>query len=364
MNVLKRIGLPYHRRYRTLLIINPVAGKMRAKRNAYAIIEMLCRNNNDISVFITGKHGDAKRYADSNCRRFEKIVCCGGDGTLNEVISGIIEHKKRPVIGYIPCGTANDMASTLGLPSELSKSTAIAASGIPWAHDVGRFGDDLYFSYIASFGAFTKASYTTPQNVKNAFGHFAYIVDAAKELGNIKPIPMKVRWDGGELDGKFLFGAVSNATSMGGVLKLSPDIVNLCDGKFEIILIKSPDNILEVSGIINALTHQQYDNKNIVLLHAHEAEFFVKEPVSWTVDGEAGGNHSYIKIVNVHDRISILRSPSDILQLTSGMSDDKIIEQTEKARAFIEQSEELFDGFDSEDDEEETVRKTNEEKPE
>ena len=229
-----------------LLIINPCAGQKKAKKLLVEIIDILNRAGFEVITYITSGPGDAEnaciRYAD----QVSRIVCCGGDGTFNETVSGVLKSGKNIPIGYIPAGSTNDFASSLHLSNDILQATRDIVDGQPKHLDIGSFGN-RYFSYVASFGAFTRTSYTTPQSLKNALGHTAYVLNGIQELSQIRSHPLRFTLsDGSIIEGRFLFGAISNSTSLGGVLTLTPDQVDMADGKLELLLIRAPKDLFEL----------------------------------------------------------------------------------------------------------------------
>ena len=241
-----------------LLILNPTSGMRKAARNLTDIISVFNRADYDTHVYVTACHGDAAKAVHQFGSEADIIVCCGGDGTLNETVTGVIEAGLDVPIGYIPSGSTNDFASSLHLSGDVVEAAGQIVSGSETAYDVGKFGD-RYFTYIASFGAFTKASYSTPQNIKNTLGHMAYVLEGMQELTALRPEHIRMELDGETVEDDFLFGAVCNSTSVGGILKLKPDLVDMADGKFEILLIRAPRDLQELHECVMALHNQTYN---------------------------------------------------------------------------------------------------------
>lgn len=293
---------------RVLLVINPMAGRMRSRTGLFEIVRTLNAAGVQTTVHITSARGEAVRVVEE-AGGFDAVISCGGDGTLNEVITGAL-HSGRGgslPIGYIPAGTANDLAESLGLSRNLVKATADILSGKAEGHDIGLMNESLYFSYVASFGAFTKVSYATPQPAKNAIGYLAYFFEGIRSVADIQPVKMHVRCDELETEGDFILGAVTNSTSIGGLLKLNPKTVDLGDGIFEVLLIRNPQNASELRNIINCLTHQQSDDHNTMLFHTSSISFTSEKPLEWTVDGEFGGEHRRVEIENLKQAVQIIR---------------------------------------------------------
>jgi len=290
-----------------LLLINPKAGKMKAKNALFNIVKIFCDNGYNVNVYLTKGLCDATNFIKENGHKYSRIVCCGGDGTLNETITGAVQLETKPMIGYIPCGTTNDFANSLKIPRNLIKAAVSAAGNEYFSIDIGRF-NDRYFSYVASFGAFTKVSYSTPQSAKNVLGHLAYLLEGTKELSEIKSYEMKIECDDKTYEGDFIFGAVTNTTIIGGIYKLPEKDININDGVFEIMLVKKPSSILEFTTLISKLIKKDFvKDTNIIFTHAKKVKIYCKTPAAWTLDGEFGGSHKEVEIENLHNAISILR---------------------------------------------------------
>ena len=289
-----------------LLIINPCAGQKKAKKQLTEIIDIFNRANFSVITHITSGSGDAEaaciRYAD----QVSRIVCCGGDGTFNETVSGILKSGKDVPIGYIPAGSTNDFASSLHLNSDLLQAARDIVDGQPKRLDIGLFGN-RYFSYVASFGAFTRTSYTTPQNMKNALGHTAYILSGIQELSQIRFHPLRFALsDGSIIEDKFLFGAISNSTSVGGVLTLAPDRVDMADGKLELLLIRAPKDLFELSDCVRALQQKTYNSPMITFLSTDSVTVSAPEEMCWTIDGEQEPGHAETEGSCMHHAIQII----------------------------------------------------------
>ena len=274
-----------------LLIINPRAGKMSFKNSFYSVTKLFSDAGWRVETYFTQGPGDAAQKAKKCASKFTRIIAVGGDGTLNETISGLARHALPAKLGYLPCGSTNDFASTLGIsPKPMEAAKQILADECIDL-DLGAF-NDRYFTYTASFGAFTAASYNTPQNLKNAIGHFAYILSAAKQLSDMKPIKMKVTAGDFTEEGVFLYGGVSNTTSIGGVYTLPEEDVHLGDGKMELFMVRKPQN---AAGYINTLLNvaaRNYDDPNIIFMHADHVIFECDSPVPYTLDGEYGNEQT------------------------------------------------------------------------
>ena len=288
-----------------LLILNPTSGMRKAARNLTDIISVFNRADYDTHVYVTACHGDAAKAVHQLGGETDIIVCCGGDGTLNETVTGVIEAGLDVPIGYIPSGSTNDFASSLHLSGDVVEAAGQIVSGSETAYDVGKFGD-RYFTYIASFGAFTKASYSTPQNIKNTLGHMAYVLEGMQELTALRPEHIRMELDGETVEDDFLFGAVCNSTSVGGILKLKPDLVDMADGKFEVLLIRAPRDLQELHECVMALHNQTYNCGMITFRNAGSVHVTGNPSMVWSLDGEKAEGSEKIMIENLHKRITLI----------------------------------------------------------
>ena len=269
-----------------LFIMNPFAGQRRANRYLADILTMFSREGYDISVHMTSGPGDGARVVQERAAGMDLIVCCGGDGTFNETVSGLIRAGADVPVGYIPAGTTNDFAASMKIPTNVNKAARAILEGTPHRYDVGAFGE-RFFTYVASFGAFTRSSYATPQSVKNALGHTAYVLEGMQELSQIKNIHVRLELDDDRvIEDDFLFGAISNSLSVGGILTLDPKQVDMSDGKFELLLVRAPQDITEVSECLRALQTQKYNCRMITFVSASHVRVTAAEEVVWTLDGE------------------------------------------------------------------------------
>lgn len=295
-------------RKKALMIVNPTAGKQAVKGQMFSIIESMSVNGFMPTVLTTGAKGDATEFVKKYGRDYDMVLCCGGDGTLNETVTGVMDTGLELPIGYIPCGSTNDMANNLGIPKTVSKAAVAVMEGSPCYHDIGKFGDIAYFTYIASFGAFTKVSYSTPQSAKNVLGHFAYVLNGAAELGNIKSYHTRIICDQGEIEDDFIYVSVSNTRSFAGLFSFPQDEVSFNDGMFEILLIKTPKNVLDVSSILHNISTRKFgEDKNMVLLHTNKVRVETEQEIVWTIDGESSPEIKEIDIEVIPDRIQIYR---------------------------------------------------------
>lgn len=290
-----------------MLIVNPAAGSSGYKKNFGEALLAFDRGGYRVTTYFTSARGDAREFAASYASRYDIVVCVGGDGTLSEVMGGLMSINNPPPLGYIPMGTANDVATTLSLP----KSDTLAAAerimvGEPHPYDVGGFGDEGYFAYIAAFGAFTKASYSTPQNQKKVLGNLAYLLSAMSELPSLEAYDATVEYDGGIIRGRFLYGSVSNSTSVAGVVKLREEMVCLGDGISELVLVRDPGSVAGFTEIVDSVLSQRFDSENLLILHTRKAKFTFDRPVAWTRDGENGGEFSELELKNYECPIRLI----------------------------------------------------------
>lgn len=291
-----------------LLIVNPVAGKLRARTALMDVVEVFSAAGLDVNVKLTQARGDARVFARAAKRDvYDRIVCVGGDGTLNETITGAMESGENIALGYVPLGSTNDFAASLGLSKDVGAAAQAALSGEPHLLDVGDFGGLRNFAYIASFGAFTSTSYSTPQYIKNTFGHLAYLLEGVKDIVNIKAYHMSVEADGQHCEGDYIFGAVANSTSIGGIVKLNSEIVDMSDGLFEMCLMKKPMNPNELTMVLTSIMNSDYENRMFDFIHASEIKFTADEPISWSLDGEEAVGGNEIVIRNVHNAITFCK---------------------------------------------------------
>ena len=293
-----------------LFIMNPFSGMRKANRFLPDIISLFNRADYEVNIRMTAGPGDAAVFAEARSRDVDLVVCCGGDGTLNETITGMLRCGSTAPIGYIPAGSTNDFASSLKLSSNVMQAAQDILDGEPSAYDVGRF-QNRYFSYVASFGAFTKSSYATPQSVKNALGHMAYVLDGISELSQIRPFHVRMELENQIVEDDFIFGAISNSTSIGGVLTLDPKQVDMSDGLLEIFLVRAPRNLSEISECIQALQSQRYNDCAMITFGPARKIHVTAEPdMPWTLDGEKFDGSCEIDVENIHHAIRLIRNPN------------------------------------------------------
>lgn len=282
-----------------LFLINPNAGQRKVARVLPEILTIFQEGGYEVTTFVTTGPGSGIPIVESRAAAYDLIVCAGGDGTLNETISGVLRSGADRPIGYIPCGSTNDFAATLKLSTDMLQAARDILMGTDQLYDLGIF-NDRYFSYVASFGAFTRVSYATPQNLKNVLGHLAYVLGGIQELTQIRKIPMTLELDGETVEGEYIFGAVSNSTSVGGVITLNPQHVDLRDGKFEVTLVRMPKDMTEVGACVQALQTQNYDCEPITFRSVSTLTILQSPDVVWTLDGERAEGAEVIRIENLH----------------------------------------------------------------
>ncbi len=289
-----------------LLIMNPCSGKKKANKALADIVNIFNRGGYDVVVYTTAARGDAIDVVQARAAEFDLIVCAGGDGTFNEVVSGILRAKSTTPVGYIPAGSTNDFANSLHLSRDLLQAARDIVEGTPKNLDLGRF-NERYFSYIASFGAFTRASYATSQSVKNTLGHLAYILGGIKEIPSIRSRRLRFTLeDGTVLEDDYIFGAISNSTSVAGVLTLAPELVDMNDGVFELLLVRKPHSLLELNDCVLALTTQDYHTPMLTLVNTAHVEIDAPEDMDWTLDGEQETGRAHCVAENLHDAVRVI----------------------------------------------------------
>lgn len=291
---------------RALLVMNPYAGQRRANRFLPEIIGIFNAAGYEVIAYMTTCQGDAARMIRERGEIADQIVCIGGDGTLNECVSGILQAGLRCPIGYIPAGTTNDFAASLKLPTEILQAAQVAANGEPVPCDAGRFSN-RFFSYVASFGAFSRTSYTTAQSLKNVLGHVAYVLEGIQELSQIRKIHLRFELDDGVVEDDFIFGAICNSTSVGGILTLDPKQVDMGDGLFELLLVRSPRDLAELAEGIRALKTQIYNCSMLTFRPTSKLRIYADPDMPWTLDGEREDGHAVITVENLHHAIRIIR---------------------------------------------------------
>lgn len=287
-----------------LFIYNPRAGKAQIKGKLAEILDVFAKAGYEMTVAPTQKRDDARRIVAARSPEYDLVVCSGGDGTLDETVTGMMQSFFRTPFGYIPAGSTNDFGSSLGLPKNMVKAAEIIVQGKNFSCDVGSFNEDI-FVYIAAFGLFTNVSYETKQDMKNLLGYMAYLLEGMKSLSSIHSFPLQISWEGKTIKDDFIFGMVTNSVSVGGFKNITGKNVKLDDGVFEVTLIKTPRNPIEFNNIIRSLLNRDIDTNSMYCFRTAELTFTSQEPVAWTLDGEYGGSHKAVTIRNVHQGIDI-----------------------------------------------------------
>ena len=293
---------------RMMLLVNPNAGKGEFRTVLAEILHTIYDGGWLPTVVFTKFAGEAPGIIMRHGSEYDVVACLGGDGTLSEVAAGMMrmEERERRPIGYIPLGTTNDVARTLGIPFKPLEAAKSLLTGSPMSYDIGQFGFDNYFTYIAAFGAFTEVSYGTPQETKQALGHMAYMLEGIRSLAKITDYHAVVEYDGGVLEDDFIFGAVTNSTSVSGLVRLDSKRVDLADGMFEVLLVRKPSDLLALSDILTSVLSTDFSGPNVMFLGCREVRFMFSENVAWTRDGEDGGSHRDVHIVNRHPGVEII----------------------------------------------------------
>lgn len=288
-----------------LFVFNPHSGKGQIRSKLLDIVDIFVKTGYEVQIHPTQEPKDARELVKKRAGKFDLVVCSGGDGTLDEVVSGMMQREKRVAIGYIPAGSTNDFAVSLKLPKNMIEAARTSVLGTPFRCDVGDM-NGKFFVYIAAFGLFTDVSYGTPQEWKNILGHAAYLLEGAKSLTGIKSYSMVVECNGEIIKGDFIFGMITNSTSVGGFKNMTGTNVELNDGLFEITLIKKPKNPMELSEILVSLTSRKDETELIYSAKAAHLSLVSEEEVAWTLDGEFGGSHTKVLIQNERQAVEIM----------------------------------------------------------
>lgn len=293
-----------------LFIYNPVSGKGAIKSKLSYIIETISKEG-IVTTIPTSSRGDGTKFIEQYMKEYDLVVCAGGDGTLNEVTTGYmnVDKKYRKPCAYIPSGTVNDFATSLGISKNITECVDSIAESTIFPYDIGEF-NGKYFNYIAGFGAFTRVAYTTSQNFKNILGKTAYVLEAIKSLPKIKGVDVTIQTEKGEIKGNFIYGMICNTFSVGGIIKIGKDNVALDDGNFEAVFIKKPKNLIELQETINDALASKLNSKHFVYARGNRFKIESKEEIEWTLDGEYGGKFKTANIVDHERAIDFLR-PND-----------------------------------------------------
>lgn len=299
------------REQRMLFIYNPKAGKEQIKSNLLDIIDIFVKAGYEVTAYPTQYSGDAVRVAADKSGQYDMVVCSGGDGTLDEVVTGMMKCSKRAPVGYVPAGSTNDFANSLKIPKNMKEAAETVVNGRLFPCDVGAFNDDT-FVYIAAFGIFTDVSYETKQQMKNVLGHMAYILEGMMRLPAVRSYRMKVEYDGVTIEGDFIFGMITNSMSVGGFKRITGKYVELDDGVFEVTLIKKPNNPIELNQILADLLNRSIDPEQMYCFRTSSLHIETEETVAWTLDGEFGGKHQIVDMKNLQKALQIMVPDEEI----------------------------------------------------
>lgn len=294
-----------------LFVFNPHSGKAQIKSQLLEIVDAMVKEDYEVTIYPTQAPGDATQKVEHEAGSYNLVVCSGGDGTLDEAVTGMMRREKKVPLGYIPAGSTNDFATSLGIPKDMVKAAYNAVQGKRFACDIGAFNTD-YFVYVAAFGLFTDVSYKTSQEWKNVLGHAAYILEGMRSLHDIPSYLMQVECNHTHMQGEFIYGMISNSTSVGGFKGMTGKDVLLDDGVFEVTLIKKPRNPMELNEIIAALINLVDDTDMVYSFKADEVKFLSKQPLPWTLDGEFGGDHTEVVIRNLCKAVEIMVPPAEM----------------------------------------------------
>ena len=317
-----------------LFVYNPNAGKGLLRPKVSDIVDIFVKAGYEVTIYPTQSYRDAYKKVCELEEGYQLVVCSGGDGTIDEVVTGMMQREHKIPIGYIPTGTTNDFANSLHIPKDILMAAHTSVNGAPFACDIGRFNDDV-FVYIAAFGLFTDVSYQTKQNVKNVLGHLAYVLEGVKRLYNIPSYHVKVTYDDQMIEENFVYGMVTNSRSVGGFRNIIGKHVVFDDGEFEVTLIKSPKNALELQEIVAALLIEQIDTKHMYTFKTNHITFESLEEIPWTLDGEFGGQHDFVQIHNEKQALQIMVSPehiSSLMEYPEKLSLEAAEEKTEEEK--------------------------------
>lgn len=287
-----------------LFVYNPKAGKAQICSKLAGILDIFAKGGYEMTVYPTQRKGDAVEIVENRAPVYDIVVCSGGDGTLDETVTGMRNSGFFTPIGYIPAGSTNDFGGSLGLPKNMLKAAECIVDGKDFPCDIGAFNSDV-FVYIAAFGLFTEVSYETGQDMKNVLGHLAYLLEGVKHLSAIRSYPMKISYEDKVIEDDFMFGMITNSVSVGGFKRITGNNVKLDDGVFEVTLIKKPKNAIELNNIIMSLLNRDIDTDDMYCFRTDKLVCESGEPISWTLDGENGGAHTRVQIENICKGITI-----------------------------------------------------------
>ncbi|MCD8397467.1 MAG: YegS/Rv2252/BmrU family lipid kinase [Lachnospiraceae bacterium] len=307
-----------------LLVYNPKSGKGQIRFSLSKIIERFSAADYDVTVYPTKAAMDATDITCTRAADFDMIVCSGGDGTLDEVVTGLMESGVRRPIGYIPAGSTNDFAASVGIPRQMERAADTVVEGRVFQSDIGRFNGSDYFVYVAAFGLLTDVSYQTKQELKNVLGHAAYIIEGVKRLGSWRSYSIQFESEEMSGSGDFIYGMVANSHSVGGFKGLPGTDIELDDGLFEVLLVRTPGDLLDWQKMLSALLISEESNEHVIRFKTHRLVVRSEEPLAWTRDGEDGGEHLEVELENLPRTLDIMTGDNP------EAADAQIAEQTQE----------------------------------
>ena len=293
-----------------LFIYNPRSGKGLIRNNLFEIMNIFTSGGYQVTTYPTQMPNDCYRLINESGMKYDMVTVSGGDGTLSEAVHALMGLPIKIPLGYIPAGSTNDFASSMSIPKNMEEAAQDIIDGVFFEYDVGKF-NDRYFVYVAAFGMFTDVSYETSQDVKNLIGHAAYIVEGIRRLPNYRGVEMTIEHDGVTETGNFIVGLVSNSKQVAGMKFLLDDSVYFDDGLFEVSLVRTPANPIALQQTLNDAITNRLNTKNFLTFKTSKVKFTTKEPLAWTLDGEAGGSHTEMEISNIRRAIKLVIKPND-----------------------------------------------------
>ena len=295
-----------------LFVYNPRSGKGLIRNHISVILETFSAGGYEVTVRPTRMEKDASNIVEERAAEYDIIVCSGGDGTLDEVVTGLMHSGVHRRIGYIPAGSTNDFGNSLGIPKQMDLAAELIVQGTPFACDIGKFNDD-YFVYVAAFGFLTDVSYQTNQELKNVLGHTAYLIEGMKRVGSWKSYSLRIESEEFCDEGEFMYGMISNSTSVGGIKGLPGKNIELNDGLFEVMLVRTPQNLVDWQEVIGAVIMRDETSKNVVRFKTKHLIISADEPVAWTRDGENGGEHTIAEMTILPEALEIMAESAPVV---------------------------------------------------